>query len=173
MRLGVTPSAFRVRPGIRSAVHVGTDGASNSGSTVGGGAFMKTWVTGGAGFLGSHMAEALIAGGHSVTVIDDFSTGHLLNLEMPRQKSLGTVPRHNSFSASTVPHACGMGVRHRCRCRQVRQPVRRAEYERRQRWFLLGRASPRRRHLAMAHGGRPCPYRRILDLGSRTCARKD
>ena len=42
---------------------------------------MKTWVTGGAGFLGSHMAEALIAGGHSVTVIDDFSTGHLLNLE--------------------------------------------------------------------------------------------
>ena len=41
---------------------------------------MKTWVTGGAGFLGSHMAEALIAGGHSVTVIDDFSTGLSSNL---------------------------------------------------------------------------------------------
>lgn len=42
---------------------------------------MKTWVTGGAGFLGSHMTEALLEAGHTVTVVDDFSTGLMTNLE--------------------------------------------------------------------------------------------
>jgi UDP-glucose 4-epimerase len=37
-------------------------------------------VTGGAGFIGSHLAQRLIAEGHSVTVIDDLSTGRLSNL---------------------------------------------------------------------------------------------
>lgn len=33
-------------------------------------------VTGGAGFIGSHLAERLIADGHRVTVVDNFSIGH-------------------------------------------------------------------------------------------------
>ena len=41
---------------------------------------MKAWVTGGAGFLGSHLAEALAGAGHTVTVVDDYSTGVPENL---------------------------------------------------------------------------------------------
>lgn len=41
---------------------------------------MKTLVTGGAGFIGSHMTERLLAEGHEVLVLDNFSTGRKENL---------------------------------------------------------------------------------------------
>jgi UDP-glucose 4-epimerase len=41
---------------------------------------MRILVTGGAGFIGSHLCERLIKDGHTVTSIDDFSTGHASNL---------------------------------------------------------------------------------------------
>src|SRR5271156_4053577 len=44
----------------------------------------KILVTGGAGFIGSHLVERLLAGGHEVTVIDDLSTGSLENLAAAR-----------------------------------------------------------------------------------------
>ena len=40
----------------------------------------KFLITGGAGFVGSHLAEKLIKNGHHVTVLDDFSTGQSANL---------------------------------------------------------------------------------------------
>jgi UDP-glucose 4-epimerase len=41
---------------------------------------MKILVTGGAGFIGSHIVESLLAGGHTVAVLDDLSTGMRENL---------------------------------------------------------------------------------------------
>ena len=41
---------------------------------------MKTLVTGGAGFIGSHLCERLVLDGHLVTAIDNFSTGRASNL---------------------------------------------------------------------------------------------
>jgi len=41
---------------------------------------MKVLVTGGAGFIGSHLAEALLACGHAVVAVDDLSTGSTDNI---------------------------------------------------------------------------------------------
>ena len=37
-------------------------------------------ITGGAGFIGSHVADGYLALGHDVVVVDDLSTGHRVNV---------------------------------------------------------------------------------------------
>ena len=41
---------------------------------------MKILVTGGAGFIGSHIVDALLRDGHAVAVLDDLSSGSRDNL---------------------------------------------------------------------------------------------
>jgi UDP-glucose 4-epimerase len=42
---------------------------------------MKYLITGGAGFIGSHLAEELLNQGHEIRIFDDFSTGSMENLK--------------------------------------------------------------------------------------------
>src|SRR6059058_5300847 len=42
---------------------------------------MRCLITGGAGFIGSHLVEHLVGKGHDVVVLDDFSTGKWENLD--------------------------------------------------------------------------------------------
>ncbi len=55
---------------------------------------MKTLVTGGAGFIGSHLAELLIAQGHEVIVVDNLLSG--------RMKNLASVVDHPNFRFAEV-----------------------------------------------------------------------
>ena len=47
---------------------------------------MRVLVTGGAGFIGSHLAERLLKDGHKVAVVDNLSTGSLKNIENFKNK---------------------------------------------------------------------------------------
>src|ERR1700751_2894133 len=44
------------------------------------GTIMRCLITGGAGFIGSHLSEALLAQGEEVFVLDDLSTGSVENI---------------------------------------------------------------------------------------------
>lgn len=47
----------------------------------------KYLVTGGAGFIGSHLVDALLARGEPVVALDDISTGSLVNLARAREQA--------------------------------------------------------------------------------------
>jgi UDP-glucose 4-epimerase len=61
-------------------------------------------VTGGAGFIGSHLVEALVAQGEFVTVLDDLSTGNLENLAAVQEKI--RVIKGDIRDFKTVQKAC-------------------------------------------------------------------
>ena len=56
---------------------------------------MKILITGGAGFIGSHLADELIKRGDKVFVIDDLSTGSKTNINKNRD-SLRSVCLHRN-----------------------------------------------------------------------------
>ena len=51
----------------------------------------KAIITGGLGFIGSHLAESLIKKNFFVTIIDNFSTGRIENIEKFSQKKIKIV----------------------------------------------------------------------------------
>jgi len=56
---------------------------------------MRTLVTGGAGFLGSHLCERLLADGHEVICLDNFFTGNHSNIEHLRNNAHFELIRHD------------------------------------------------------------------------------
>ncbi len=67
---------------------------------------MKALVTGGAGFIGSHIVDRLLDDGHQVIVLDDFSTGHRSNL--PEHDAL-TIIEGDISNVDTVEE-CMQGI---------------------------------------------------------------
>jgi UDP-glucuronate decarboxylase len=56
---------------------------------------MKILLTGGAGFLGSHLSEKLLENGHEVLVLDDLSTGTTTNIEKFKSNSRFSFVEHD------------------------------------------------------------------------------
>lgn len=81
---------------------------------------MKYLVTGGAGFIGSHLTEELLRQNHQVTVYDNFSTGKTANLKNLRCKNL-TVIKGDICDCKKLFQACkGAGaVFHLAACASV------------------------------------------------------
>ena len=79
---------------------------------------MRILLTGGAGFIGSHVADAYVAAGHEVTVVDDLSTGKRRQVNAAarfvradiRDQSLERVFRKGRFDVVNH-HAAQMDVR--------------------------------------------------------------
>ena len=60
-------------------------------------------VTGGAGFLGSHLSDLLLARGHRVLVVDNLLTGNLDNIAHLRTRSDFDFIEHDVTRHITVP----------------------------------------------------------------------
>ncbi len=88
---------------------------------------MRVLITGGAGFIGSHLAEAYLKEGHDVYIIDDLSTGTLENIKILQDNAdydnrlfvtIDTILNHNKLleligTVDVVFHlAAAVGVRY-------------------------------------------------------------
>jgi UDP-glucose 4-epimerase len=70
---------------------------------------VKALVVGGAGFIGSHLVDRLLAGGETVDVVDDLSTGNLGNLADARSAG-GTLKIHH-LDVGTAEASALLGMR--------------------------------------------------------------
>jgi UDP-glucose 4-epimerase len=76
-------------------------------------------VTGGAGFVGSHLVDSLLADGHRVRVLDDLSTGRRSNLDGRAELLVGDVADASAVTAAMVGvtevfHLAGVASVQRC-----------------------------------------------------------
>ena len=70
----------------------------------------RVLVTGGAGFIGSHVADALIARGHDVTILDDLSGGFRENVPAAATFVQGSVTDHRSSTACSRTAASSTSI---------------------------------------------------------------
>jgi len=63
---------------------------------------MNVLITGGAGFIGSHLAERMIAEGHRITAVDDLSTGSMDNIASLMGRSEFQFVRESVRNAATM-----------------------------------------------------------------------
>jgi UDP-glucose 4-epimerase len=70
---------------------------------------VRTLITGGAGFIGSHLADRLLADGHEVLALDDLSTGSAENIA-----HLGDEPRFRFVRGSVMDHPLLSGLVPEC-----------------------------------------------------------
>src|SRR3989338_4607885 len=87
---------------------------------------MKIFVTGGAGFIGSHLVDALIKSGYEVVIVDDLSTGFkdninpkakFYNADICNERKIGSIFK-NEKPDWVNHHAAQMDVR-----RSTREPI--------------------------------------------------
>jgi len=143
-------------------------------------------VTGGAGFIGSHLCETLLARGDRVTVVDDLSTGRLSNLASAKRSAGGRLEVIEARVAEALPNlrnrryaeiyhlAAAVGVR-----LVVEEPVRTIETNVMEGAAVLEYASRQRTRILMAstsevYGkGAQTPFSEEDDLvyGASTVAR--
>lgn len=78
---------------------------------------MKVFITGGAGFIGSHLVEHFLGNGDSVIALDNFSTGNTLNLKASGLEAIsgdirdqGLVEKLTSESDLVLHMAAALGV---------------------------------------------------------------
>ncbi len=92
----------------------------------------KILVTGGAGFIGSHVVDLFLAKGYKVVILDDLSTGRLSNLNpeatfyqmdirSPQVREVFAAERpdyvsHHAAPDRRAPFGDGAGVRCGCQC---------------------------------------------------------
>ena len=69
---------------------------------------MKMMVLGGAGFVGSHLVDRLLADGHFVDVADDLSTGSLSNLAAARSRGTGLRFHHLDVMSQEFTELVGL-----------------------------------------------------------------
>lgn len=87
---------------------------------------MKTLVTGGAGFIGSHLSDALIERGDEVTIIDDLSSGSRENIESALANGARLVEgdiRDLEFVKATVAEAAPSTIFHLAAQGEVRRSI--------------------------------------------------
>ena len=63
---------------------------------------MRYLITGGAGFIGCHLAERLLSAGHEVVILDDLCTGSIQNIERLKAPARFQLYRRVDFQSSFV-----------------------------------------------------------------------